>query len=77
MPTKKPAKRKSGKKKSAILKKVNRRKKPIPNRKPTYFKEPSGSSSAQIHQGVGPAIARQSEIAPEILDDTGENGRES
>ena len=57
MPKKKPDKKKSGKKKSASRKKVNRRKKPIQRKKPIHSKGSSGSSSAQIHQGVGPAEA--------------------
>jgi hypothetical protein len=76
MPKRKPNKKKSAKKKS-IRKKVNRRKKPIQRRKLTRSKAPGGSSSAQIHQGVGAEAASQSEIAPEISDDAQEVGVES
>ena len=78
MPKKKPDKKKrSGKKKSAIREKVNRRKKPVSHKRPTHSKGPSGGSSAQIHQGVGPEIASQSEIAPEITHDAAEHGGQS
>ena len=77
MRKKKPAKKKSGKKESASRKNVNRRKKPIKRKKATHSKGPSGGSSAQIDQGVGPETASQSEIAPEIPDDAAEYGGES
>ena len=77
MPKKKPDKNKSGKKKSARRKRISRTKEPIPGKKPTYSNGASGSPSAQIHQGVGPETVRQSEIAPEILDDAAEHGGES
>jgi hypothetical protein len=77
MPKKKPDKKKSGKKKSASRKNVNRRKKPIQRKKPIHSKGSSGSSSAQIHQGVGPETTSQSKIAPEIPDDAAEYGGES
>jgi hypothetical protein len=59
MRKKKPAKnkKKSGKKKSASPKKINRRKKSIQRKKAPRSKGPSGGPSAQIHQGVGIAIA--------------------
>src|SRR6266513_2501036 len=76
MPKKKP-KKKTDKKKSVRRKKAERRKKPIQRDKSTRSKVPSGSSSAQMHQAVGPQTASQSEIAPEISDDSGEFGGES
>ena len=60
----KEARREEGK--SASRKKVNGKKKLIRRRKPTHSKRPGGSSSAQIHQGVGPETASQSENAPKI-----------
>jgi hypothetical protein len=54
MHKKKPAK---NKKKSASPKKMNRKKKPSHRKKATRSKGPSGGPSAQIHQGVGIAIA--------------------
>lgn len=77
MPKKNPDKKKTGKKKSVRREKVKRRKKPIQREKSTRSKVPSGSSSAQMHQAVGPQTASQSEIAPEISDDSGEFGGES
>jgi hypothetical protein len=52
MRTKKPVE-----KKPTSQKTINRRKKPIQRKKVTRSKGPSGGSSAQIHQGVGIAIA--------------------
>jgi len=52
-------------------------------RKPANFtpdlgsKVPSGSSSAQMHQGVGVGTASQWESAPEIYNDAKEFGGES
>ena len=77
MPKRKPDKKKSAKKKVASRKKVSRRKKLIQRRKPTRSKVPSGSSSAQIHQGIGVETASQSESAPEIYEDAQELGGES
>jgi len=77
MPKRKPDRKKPGKKKFASRKKVNRRKKPIQRRKPTRSKVPSGSSSAQMHQGVGVGTASQWESAPEIYNDAKEFGGES
>ena len=74
---KKTDKKKTDKKKSVRRKKVKRRKKPSQREKSTRSKVPSGSSSAQVHQAVGPQTASQSEIAPEISDDSGEFGGES
>jgi predicted DNA-binding helix-hairpin-helix protein len=76
-PKKNPDKKKTDKKKSVRRKKVKRRKKPIRREKSTRSNVPSGSSSAQMHQAVGPQTASQSEIAPEISDDSGEFGGES
>jgi hypothetical protein len=77
MPKKRPDKKKAGKKKSTSRKKVKRGKKAIQRKRPTHSKGPSESSSAQIHQGVRPETASQSEIAPEIPGDAAEYGGES
>jgi hypothetical protein len=64
MRKKKPAKKKSGKKKFASQKKTVRRvrrKKSIQRKKPARFMEPSGNTSAQIHQGVALEANGQSE----------------
>src|SRR2546429_1328166 len=60
-PKKKPDKKKTDKKKSVRRKKAERRKKPIQREKSTRSKVPSGSSSAQMHQAVGPQTASQSD----------------
>jgi hypothetical protein len=72
MRKKKPTKKKSGKKKSASRKTIIRRKRPVQRKKPIRSEAPSGGSSAQIHQGVGPETGSQSETAPEIPDDAAE-----
>jgi hypothetical protein len=77
MPKKNPDKKKTDKKKSVRRKKAKRRKKPIQREKSTHSKVPGESSSAQMHQAVGRQTASQSEIAPEISDDSGEFGGES
>jgi hypothetical protein len=50
-------KKKPAKKKPTSRKTINSRKKPSHRKKATGSKGPSGGSSAQIHQGVGIAIA--------------------
>jgi hypothetical protein len=77
MPQKKSNKKKSGKRKSASRKKANLRKKPIQRKKPTHPEMPRVISSAQIHQGVGPDVASQSETAREFPQSDAEYGEES
>ena len=66
MSKKKPDKKKSSRKKSASRKKATGKKKLIQRRKATHSQRPGGSSSAQIHQGVGPETVSQSANAPKI-----------
>jgi hypothetical protein len=65
----KRAKKNTRKKKSGG-KKMSRSKRPIRRKKRARSGTPSGSSPAEIHQGVGPIRAGQSEIAPELPGDT-------
>jgi hypothetical protein len=74
---KKNSDKKTDKKKSVSRKKVKRRNKPIQRDKRARSKVVSGSSSAQMHQAVGPVTGGQLEIAPEISDDSDEFGGES
>jgi hypothetical protein len=69
---KKPAKRKSAGRKKALRKKKTIRRKGL-----TQSRDASGSSSAQIHQGVGAETATESETTPEIPDTAAEYGGES
>ena len=68
MPKKKTAKKKSGKKKSASRKKPTPRKKPIQHKRATHSKGPSGSSSKQIHQGVGATTAEAEASASKVFE---------
>jgi hypothetical protein len=61
MRKKKPAKKKSGTRQFASRQKAARRKEPIQRKKPARFMEPSGNTSAQVHQGVAPEGSSQSE----------------
>jgi hypothetical protein len=77
MAKKKRDRKKSGRKKSESRKKVSRKGKPIQPKEPARSKVPSGSSSTQMHRGVGSETAGQAEIAREIFGDTDEFGGES
>jgi len=55
--------RKSARRKAAIQKKINRRKKPIQRKK-----GPSEGSSAQIHQGVGLGPGNSTDPSKGLLD---------
>jgi len=77
MPQKKSDKKRSGKRKSTSRKKPDRRKKLIQRKKPTHPEVPRVISSAQIHQGVAPDVASQSESAREFPQSDAEYGEES
>lgn len=69
MAKKKAGKKKAAKTKPASRKKLVRGKKAVSRAKRTPSKIPGGGVSAEIHQGVGPAPANPSEIAPKVPGD--------
>jgi hypothetical protein len=77
MRKKKPTKKSTAKKSSARPKKIARRKNQNQRKKTTHPKISRGTSSAQIHQGVGSGTANQLETPPEIPEDAAEYGGES
>ena len=73
------AQEKAAKKKPTSRKTNNRKKKPVQRKKPTHSKGPSGGASAQIHQGVGTAIAEAEVSTTDVSENdvTSEYGGES